>query len=108
MKKCNYNYLIVPLKDEEGVGYAAIIPKFKNIHIMADTINELHELVADTIEEEIKERKKDGRPIPPPDIKTKFNGKILLRIAPNLHEKLHLEAQANQISLNKYIEKKLS
>ncbi len=104
-----YNYLVINIGDEKEEGYEAIIPKFPNITIYGDPIDTLHETVLDAIEYEIKERKKDGRPIPPPDTKPSadFKGKIILRTTPELHEKLYREAKINQLSLNKYIEKKL-
>ncbi|MFH1218804.1 MAG: toxin-antitoxin system HicB family antitoxin, partial [Candidatus Peregrinibacteria bacterium] len=75
-----------------------------------DTVEELHEGVIETIEISIEQRKKEGRQIPPPDRKTSsnFKGKIILRTNPQLHEKLFNEAQAHQMSLNKYIESKLA
>ncbi len=107
-KRCNYNYLVVDISGGEGEAYKAYIPKFKDIHVMADTPEELHEEVIFTLNMAVKKLKKDGRPVPPPDNQTKFSGKVLIRINSELHEKLFLEAQANGKSLNKYIETKLS
>lgn len=104
MKKINYTYYVVPLGED---AYKAVIPKFDNLLIMADTLEELNDMVDYTIKMDIENRKKDGRPIPIPDNDTKFNGKILLRVKSDLHEKLFHEAKANKISLNKHIERKL-
>ncbi len=106
-KKFNYNYFVLSLGRDGDEAYEAIIPKFKNLHVFADTIKELDEQVRFIIDLEIKDRKKDGRPIPPEDNNTTFSGKILVRISPTLHEKLYNESQANRLSLNKYIERKL-
>ena len=59
------------------------------------------------LEETIKELKKTGEPIPSPDTEPKVSGKILLRVKPQLHAQLLHEAQAHQMSLNKYIASKL-
>lgn len=110
MKAQNYNYFIVNIGEEKDKACQAIVPKFPNLHIFLDPKEDMHEIVMETIQEEINNRKKDGRPVPSPDIKpsSKFKGKIIIRTTPKLHEKLYLEAQANKVSLNKYIEKKLS
>lgn len=108
MKTCEYNYLVINISEEGETGYSAMIPKFPNLSIMADTPEELHEAVIETIEMHIKDLKKKNLPVPPSDKTTKFSGKILLRINPELHEKLTHEAQANERSLNKHIELKLS
>ncbi len=107
MKRYNYSYLINPLIDNEGVGYEAIIPKFPKLHVFADTIEELDEMVMVNIEVDLKDRKKKKLPIPEEDIKSNFNGKILIRIDSELHERLHFLAQASQKSLNKFIKEGL-
>lgn len=107
MKKCPYNYLVIPVGEDGEDAYKAIIPKFKNLLIMSDSVEELHELVVEMIEEDIARRKKKKEKIPEPDYKGKFNGRILVRTEPAIHEKLYFEAQANNLSLNKYIESKL-
>lgn len=107
MKKCKYSYTIIPIGEDGEEAYKVIIPKFSNLLIMGDTIEEIHELVVEMIEEEIKKRKKTDETIPEPDFQSSFNGKILIRIPPNLHEDLHYQAQAHNLSLNKYIEGKL-
>jgi len=107
MRKCEYSYTIIPIGEDSEEAYKVIIPKFSNILIMADTIEEIHELVAEMIEEDIKRRKKSGEAIPVPDYQSSFNGKILVRISPDLHEELYQQAQAHNLSLNKYIETKL-
>jgi predicted HicB family RNase H-like nuclease len=109
-KRYNYSYLINPLIDDEGVGYEAIIPKFPKIHVFADTLEELDEMVMITIEEDIKTRKKRDFEIPKEDYngsknKEKSSGKIPLRIKPELHEYAKVFAQASQMSLNKMIER---
>lgn len=60
-----------------------------------------------SIESEIQERKDRGKTVPPPDKETEFNGKILVRVSPVLHEKLVLEAKAAGKSVNAYIKEKL-
>ena len=107
MKKCPYSYLVVPIGEDGEDAYKAIIPKFKNLHVMADSPEELHELVVELIEEDIVRRKKKKEQIPEPDYKGKFNGQILIRTEPEIHEKLYFEAQASNLSLNKYIENRL-
>lgn len=107
MKKCRYHYLVRDISDEDGEGYAAVIPKFPKIHVMSDTVTELHEQVIETLDHAIRSMEKDGMPIPPPDVQPNGKGKVLLRIAPELHEQLALLAQANKTSLNKFIEMKL-
>lgn len=107
MKKCSYSYLVIPIGEDGENAYKAIVPKFSNLCIMADSPEELHELVIEMIQEDIARRRKEKEKIPEPDYIGKFNGQILIRTQPAIHEKLYFEARANNLSLNKYIEGKL-
>lgn len=109
MKAQNYNYFIVNIGEKKEQAYQAIVPKFPNLHIFLDPIDNMHEIVMEAISNEIKDRKKHGKRLPEPDVKPilDFKGKIILRTTPELHERLYYLAQSNKLSLNKYIESKL-
>lgn len=107
MKNYKYSYFVKPLRNDSDKAYEALIPKFNTVHVFADTIQNLHESVMEAIHLEIQRRKKHHISIPEPDTKSQFNGKILLRIGPLLHEQLFFQAQANSESLNAYIENAL-
>ncbi len=106
--ECQYNYEVVPIGEDGEEAYKAVVPKFPGMLVMADDVTTLHEMVIETIKVEIYYRKKEGTPIPDPDMKTGFNGKVLLRMKPKIHKKLFYEAKSKNISLNKYIESILS
>ncbi|MEK7523987.1 MAG: toxin-antitoxin system HicB family antitoxin [Patescibacteria group bacterium] len=106
-KPIQYDYYVHSLSEDDTSAYQAIIPAFDNAVVFGDTLDELEEGIRFTIESEIAERKKLKKPIPEPEKKTKFNGKILIRITPLLHEKIVLEAKAKGKSLNGYVEERL-
>lgn len=106
-KPIAYDYYVHSISGDNEPAYEAIIPAFDNAVVFGDSLEELEKGVRFTVDSEIVERKKLKKPIPPPDKKTKFSGKILIRINPFLHEKIVLEAKASGKSLNKYIEENL-
>lgn len=103
-----YNYYVQSIGTKKEPAYKAIIPAFNNAVVFGENLEELEEGIELSIEEEIKEYKKAKKGVPLPEKEAKVSGKILIRVAPMLHEKLLIEARANQTSLNKYIEDKLS
>jgi predicted HicB family RNase H-like nuclease len=106
-KPIKYTYLIRSISDDPNdPAYKAYIPAFNGI-VYGESLEELEEGIYFTIKTEIEELKKEGKPIPEPDIDKETSGRILLRIDPALHEDLIFMAKANQISLNKYIEQTL-
>ena len=102
-----YNYYVQNIGTKKEPAYKAIVPAFNNAVVFGENLEELEEGIELTINEEIKELKKLKKPIPEPEKEAKLSGKILIRVAPILHEKLLIEARASQTSLNKYIESKL-
>lgn len=107
IKPSDYSYHVINIGDEEEDAYEAIIPKFPNVHAYGDTAQELNDGVIAGLEVALEDLEKAGKTPPPPDKKSSFNGKILLRIDPKIHEALFLQAMAHNLSLNKYIESRL-
>ncbi|MBI2639206.1 toxin-antitoxin system HicB family antitoxin [Candidatus Peregrinibacteria bacterium] len=103
-----YDYYVHSISEDDEPAYEAIIPAFDNAIVFGDSLEELERGVRFSIDAEIAERKKQKKPIPPPEKKTTFNGKILIRIEPVLHEKVFLEAKAAGKSVNGYIQEKLA
>ena len=95
------------LGSEKEPAYEAYIPTL-NGFVYGDSTQELEQGIVSAISTTIKHREKKGLPIPKPDRDVKRSGKLILRISPTLHDRLSLEAQAHGLSLNKYIEEKVT
>ena len=108
IKEIEYDFLVHNIEANGEKSYMAIIPAFNNAIVFGKDFKELEAGIIFMIESEIEDLKNTGKPIPPPERKSKYSGKLILRINPQLHEKLSLESKAKQISLNKYIEHKLA
>jgi len=59
-------------------------------------------------EEWVEILRKDGIPLPKAKQSKDFSGKFMVRVAPELHERLVLKALASGESLNSLVAKKLS
>lgn len=103
----HYDYYVHSISEDGTNAYKAIIPAFEDAVVYGDTLEELEEGVRFTISSEILERKKKKALVPEPEKSTQFNGKILIRISPFLHEQIALEAKAEGKSVNKLIEQRL-
>src|SRR6266516_4157383 len=62
--------------------------------------------LCDTVEEWIELLHKDGVPLP--KATKKFSGKFVVRVEPELHQRLALKAQASGESLNSFVTKALA
>jgi predicted HicB family RNase H-like nuclease len=100
----NYKYSVLDISEAKEIGFQAIIPAFPKLYIVADNVEELHETVVIAITEEIKYLKKNNLIIPKPDnLKEKRSGRFVLRLRPEVHETLINLSEANNISLNQFL-----
>ena len=112
MKKqpIEYDYIVHHIRDGKSIGYKAFIPAFNGV-VFGENLMEIESGVALAIQEELKARtmaRGKKRSIPKPDVQQTFTGKFMVRMNPELHQKLSLEAKARRKSLNAYIQEKIS
>jgi len=87
-------------EDNEYVGLCAELPSLSWLSKSPDAaFKGIRKLASDVI----ADMKKEGEPIPEPLSTKKYSGKLMVRISPDLHRELALEAMEAQISLNRYI-----
>jgi predicted RNase H-like HicB family nuclease len=92
-------------EDGEHVGTCLEFPSLS--HLAADpeaALSGVRALVADVV----ADMQAHGEPIPVPRADTRYSGRFLTRIPPELHRRLAMEADEEQISLNRLVNKRLS
>jgi hypothetical protein len=92
--------------DNAGVVGNLLGPKhdtaFKKIHVVSDPVFDQHlkgirNLVADVL----LDMGKTGKPVPEPIAIKHFSGKFMVRVPPEIHRKLAIQAAESGISLNR-------
>jgi predicted HicB family RNase H-like nuclease len=106
LKNDRYTYRIT--WSEEDQEYAGLCAEFPSLSWLDENpeaaLAGIRQMVADVIKD-----MKAGNEVPPEPISSKrFSGKFMVRIPPELHRKLALEAQEEGISLNRLASDKLS
>ena len=92
-------------EDEEFIGLCAEFPSLSYLDENRDTAFEgISELVQDIL----TEMQDNGETIPEPLSAKNYSGKFQVRIPPELHRKLAMEAAEENVSLNRYISHKLA
>lgn len=100
-----YRYVVMDISEENEIAFKAIIPKFPKLVVVGDSPQQLHEAVLIGIEEEIEFYKSQNIQIPKPDLESKYSGRFILRISPELHEKISILSQAEGKTLNQFLKK---
>lgn len=93
---------VVEWSDDDGV-YIGSAPPIIGQCCHADTEAEVLEQLRIIVEEWVEVFLQDGRPLPAPSAGKKYSGKFLVRIAPEIHQKAALKAQARGESLNQFV-----
>lgn len=91
-------------EDNEYVGLCVEFPSLSWLELTPeDALRGIRQVVADSV----ADLNRNGEPVPEPIATKKFSGKFMVRIPPELHRHLALEAAEAGISLNRLASDKL-
>jgi predicted HicB family RNase H-like nuclease len=101
----HYTYRVSwSVEDGEFVGACIEFPSLSWLDRRQDgALKGIRKLVADCL----KDMKKGGEPLPEPLSTKKFSGELRVRLPPELHRALAIQAEESQMSLNKVIVERL-
>jgi len=92
-------------EDGQSVGLCAEFPSLSWLASTPDkALRGIRKVVADVI----KDVKASGEPIPEPLSTRRYSGKFMVRVPPEVHRKLTIEAAEEDVSLNRLVSTKLS
>ncbi|ENN91141.1 type II toxin-antitoxin system HicB family antitoxin [Bartonella bovis] len=105
MNNNHYTYRVLwSQEDEEYVGLCAEFPSLSWLDVKAENaLKGIMNLVTEVVED----MQRNGEDVPIPLSHVKYSGKFQLRIPPELHRQLAIQAAENGVSLNRYISSKL-
>ncbi|MTI12165.1 type II toxin-antitoxin system HicB family antitoxin [Sansalvadorimonas verongulae] len=102
----HYTYRVTwSAEDKEFVGLCA---EFPSLSWLAETRSEAMDGIVSVVGDAVAEMHSAGEVVPEPISERKFSGQFVLRILPDLHRKLVLEATEQGVSLNRYIAARLA
>ena len=101
-----YTYRVVwSQEDEEYVGLCVEFPLLSWLApVPEDAFAGIRQVVAEVVED----MKATGDPIPEPLITRAYSGRILLRVPPEVHRDLTLQAAEEGVSLNRLLSSRLT
>ena len=92
---------------EEDREFVGLCVEFPSLSWLAESQETALKGIREVVEEAIKEMKDSGESPPLPLSLRKFSGKFMVRLPPEIHRKLAIEAEEEGISLNRLISAKL-
>ncbi len=101
-----YTYRVTWSEDDQE--YVGLCAEFASLSWLASSpeaaLRGIRKLVADVV----TEMTKAGEPVPEPFASRKFSGKFMIRVPPEVHRDLAIEAAEAGVSLNRLATVKLS
>jgi len=102
----HYTYRVIwSDEDKQFVGLCA---EFPSLSWLASSPEEALRGILRVASKVVKDMKTNGEPVPEPICSRRYSGKLMVRIPPEVHRRLALEAAEEEISLNRLISTKLS
>jgi predicted HicB family RNase H-like nuclease len=106
LKNDHYTYRVTwSAEDEEYVGLCA---EFPGLSWLAQSPETALKGIRRTVESVIRDMKENKEEIPQPIVSKNFSGKFMVRIPPEVHRNLAIEAAEFGISLNRLVSSRLS
>ncbi|MBN1366969.1 MAG: type II toxin-antitoxin system HicB family antitoxin [Dehalococcoidales bacterium] len=93
---------------EEDGEYVGLCAEFPSLSWLADTQETALAGIRDTVKQVIKDMQSTGETAPQPLATRSYSGKFTVRIPPDVHRKLQIQAAESKISFNRLISAKLS
>ena len=105
-KNDHYTYRVTwPEEDNEYIGLCAEFPSLSWLAKTQETaLKGIRNVVADVI----KDMKKSGEDIPQPLAHKNFSGKFMVRVPPEVHRNLAIQAAESGVSINRLVSTRLS
>jgi antitoxin HicB len=95
-------------KTEKKMSVPKIVPELDGCVTHGDTLEEASKMAEEAIGGYLESLKSRNLAIPIPMCERNFSGQFRVRISPNLHRDLTIQAELENVSLNKLVEQKLS
>jgi predicted HicB family RNase H-like nuclease len=101
-----YTYRV--MWSEEDGEYVGLCAEFPSLSWLADSPEGALAGIRSTVRQVIEDMKYSGEVIPQPLTTRKYSGKFTVRIPPDVHRKLQIQAAESKISFNRLVSSKLS
>ena len=93
---------------EEDGQYVGLCAEFPSLSWLADTQEAALAGIRDTVKQVIQDMQSTGEPIPQLLATRRYSGKFTVRVPPDVHRKLQIQAAESNVSVNRLVSAKLS
>jgi predicted HicB family RNase H-like nuclease len=106
MKKDRFTYRVTWSEDDNE--YVGLCAEFPSLSWLAKTPESALKGIRNVVDDVMRDMHKKGEVIPEPISSRHFSGKFMVRVPPQVHQKLAIQAAEFGVSLNRLASSKLS
>ena len=106
LKNDHYTYRVT--WSEEDSEYVGLCAEFPSLSWLASEPETALQGIREMVAEAVVDLQASGEPVPQPLAAKKYSGRFMVRVPPDLHRQLALEAAEAGVSLNRLASDKLS
>lgn len=106
LKNDHYTYRVT--WSEEDSEYIGLYAEFPSLSWLASEPEAALQGIRQVVAEVVADLQANGEPVPEPLAAKKYGGRFMVRVPPELHRQLALEAAESGVSLNRLASDKLS
>jgi len=106
LKNDRYTYRVTWSEDDNE--YVGLCAEFPSLSWLAKKPEVALRGIRKLVEDVVKDMRNQGEPVPEPIASRHYSGKFIVRVPPQVHRKLAIQAAESGISLNRLASSKLS
>ena len=106
IKNDHYTYRVT--WSEEDNEYVGLCAEFPSLSWLANTQEAALKGIRNVVADVIKDMKKNGEEIPQPLASKNYSGKFMVRVPPEVHRNLAIQAAESGVSINRLVSTRLS
>ena len=102
----HYAYRVIWSEDDNQL--VGLCAEFPSLSYLASTPEKAIQGILKVVADVVKDMKANDESVPEPIYSRRYSGKFMVRVPPEVHRRLALEAAEEEISLNRLVSAKLS
>ena len=106
LKNDRYTYRVTWSEDDNE--YVGLCAEFPSLSWLASTPETALKGIRDLVAEVVEDMEESGEEAPKPIASRSYSGKFMVRVPPDVHRKLAVQAAESGVSLNRIASSKLS
>ena len=106
IKNDHYTYRVTWSEDDQE--YVGLCAEFSSLSWLAETPEAALKGIRNVVAEVVNDLRENGEPVPEPLASKNYSGKFMVRVPPEVHRSLAIQAAESGVSINRLVSTRIS